>query len=317
MLDMNKNIMSNIGSNSTAKDKNRKEIISGMSTKNVTKEQEKIAVVTGSSSGIGFETSLLLAKNGFRTYATVRNPDKAKALRDISDKGELPIHVVELDVDSDKSVKDAIDRIKDESGRIDVLVNNAGYALFGALEDLSMDEIKAQFETNLFGAIRVMKAVLPIMRKQQGEGTIVNISSMGGRISFPLGSAYHGTKFALEGVSESLRYETQPFGIKVVLIEPGVIRSNFLRNVKLAQMALEPTSPYAPMVQTLQKASTRIYEQATPPEEVAKVILKAVTIDNPDLRYLVGNDAIQMIQARKGMSDQEFGVLLKQQVLAQ
>jgi NAD(P)-dependent dehydrogenase (short-subunit alcohol dehydrogenase family) len=316
MLDMNKNIMSNIGSNSTAKDKNRKEIISGMSTKNVTKEQEKIAVVTGSSSGIGFETSLLLAKNGFRTYATVRNPDKAKALRDISDKGELPIHVVELDVDSDKSVKDAIDRIKDESGRIDVLVNNAGYALFGALEDLSMDEIKAQFETNLFGAIRVMKAVLPIMRKKQG-GTIVNVSSIGGRISFPLSSAYHGTKFALEGVSESLRYETQPFGIKVVLIEPGVIGSNFLRNVKLAQMALEPTSPYAPMVQTLQKASTRIYEQATPPEEVAKVILKAVTIDNPDLRYLVGNDAIQMIQARKGMSDQEFGVLLKQQVLAQ
>jgi NAD(P)-dependent dehydrogenase (short-subunit alcohol dehydrogenase family) len=316
MLDMNKNIMSNIGSNSTAKDKNRKEIISGMSTKNVTKEQEKIAVVTGSSSGIGFETSLLLAKNGFRTYATVRNPDKAKALRDISDKGELPIHVVELDVDSDKSVKDAIDRIKDESGRIDVLVNNAGYALFGALEDLSMDEIKAQFETNLFGAIRVMKAVLPIMRKKQG-GTIVNVSSIGGRISFPLSSAYHGTKFALEGVSESLRYETQPFGIKVVLIEPGVIGSNFLRNAKLAQMALEPTSPYAPMVQTLQKASTRIYEQATPPEEVAKVILKAVTIDNPDLRYLVGNDAIQMIQARKGMSDQEFGVLLKQQVLAQ
>lgn len=316
MLDMNKNIMSNIGSNSTAKDKNRKEIVSGMSTKNVTKEQEKIAVVTGSSSGIGFETSLLLAKNGFRTYATVRNPDKAKALRDISDKGELPIHVVELDVDSDKSVKDAIDRIKDESGRIDVLVNNAGYALFGALEDLSMDEIKAQFETNLFGAIRVMKAVLPIMRKKQG-GTIVNVSSIGGRISFPLSSAYHGTKFALEGVSESLRYETQPFGIKVVLIEPGVIGSNFLRNVKLAQMALEPTSPYAPMVQTLQKASTRIYEQATPPEEVAKVILKAVTIDNPDLRYLVGNDAIQMIQARKGMSDQEFGVLLKQQVLAQ
>jgi NAD(P)-dependent dehydrogenase (short-subunit alcohol dehydrogenase family) len=316
MLDMNKNIMSNIGSNSTAKDKNRKEIISGMSTKNVTKEQEKIAVVTGSSSGIGFETSLLLAKNGFRTYATVRNPDKAKALRDISDKGELPIRVVELDVDSDKSVKDAIDRIKDESGRIDVLVNNAGYALFGALEDLSMDEIKAQLETNLFGVIRVMKAVLPIMRKKQG-GTIVNVSSIGGRISFPLSSAYHGTKFALEGVSESLRYETQPFGIKVVLIEPGVIGSNFLRNAKLAQMALEPTSPYAPMVQTLQKASTRIYEQATPPEEVAKVILKAVTIDNPDLRYLVGNDAIQMIQARKGMSDQEFGVLLKQQVLAQ
>ena len=146
---------------------------------------------------------MLLAKNGFRTFATVRNPDKAKAIRNISEKGELPIRVVELDVNSDKSVNDAIDRIKDESKSIDVIVNNAGYSLIGALEDLSMDEIKAQFETNLFGAIRVMKAVLPIMRKQQG-GTIVNVSSMAGRVGFPLFPAYNGTKYALEGVSESL-----------------------------------------------------------------------------------------------------------------
>jgi NAD(P)-dependent dehydrogenase (short-subunit alcohol dehydrogenase family) len=303
--------MSDIGSYATAKDKNRQVIVSTMS-KNMT-EGEKIAVVTGSSSGIGFETSLLLAKNGFRTYATVRNLEKAKAIKNISDKGDLPIRVVELDVDSDKSVKDAIDRINDESKRIDVLVNNAGYALVGALEDLSMDEIKAQFETNLFGAIRVMKAVLPTMRKQQGGGTIVNISSMGGRIAFPLDPAYHGTKFALEGVSESVHYETEPFGIKVVLIEPGIIGSNFLRNAKLAQMAVEPSSPYAPMVQTLQKVAPSFYDQATPPEEVAKAILKVVTIDNPDLRYVVGNDAIQMMKAREGMSDPEFEGLIKQQ----
>jgi NAD(P)-dependent dehydrogenase (short-subunit alcohol dehydrogenase family) len=303
--------MSDIGSYATAKDKNRQVIVSTMS-KNMT-EGEKIAVVTGSSSGIGFETSLLLAKNGFRTYATVRNLEKAKAIRDISEKGELPIQVVELDVDSDKSVKDAIDRINDESKRIDVLVNNAGYALVGALEDLSMDEIKAQFETNLFGAIRVMKAVLPTMRKQQGGGTIVNISSMGGRIAFPFDPAYHGTKFALEGVTESVHYETEPFGIKVVLIEPGIIGSNFLRNAKLAQMAVEPSSPYAPMVQTLQKVAPSFYDQATPPEEVAKAILKVVTIDNPDLRYVVGNDAIQMMKAREGMSDPEFEGLIKQQ----
>jgi NAD(P)-dependent dehydrogenase (short-subunit alcohol dehydrogenase family) len=303
--------MSDIGSYATAKDKNRQVIVSTMS-KNMT-EGEKIAVVTGSSSGIGFETSLLLAKNGFRTYATVRNLEKAKAIKNISDKGDLPIRVVELDVDSDKSVKDAIDRINDESKRIDVLVNNAGYALVGALEDLSMDEIKAQFETNLFGAIRVMKAVLPTMRKQQGGGTIVNISSMGGRIAFPLDPAYHGTKFALEGVTESVHYETEPFGIKVVLIEPGIIGSNFLRNAKLAQMAVEPSSPYAPMVQTLQKVAPSFYDQATPPEEVAKAILKVVTIDNPDLRYVVGNDAIQMMKAREGLSDPEFEGLIKQQ----
>jgi NAD(P)-dependent dehydrogenase (short-subunit alcohol dehydrogenase family) len=288
-----------------------------MSTKNMTKEREKIAVVTGSSSGIGFETSLLLAKNGFRTYATVRNLDKAKEIRNLADKGELPIRVVELDVDSDKSVGDAIDRINDENKGIDVVVNNAGYMLMGALEDLSMDEIKAQFETNVFGAIRVMRAVLPIMRKQQG-GTIVNVSSMAGRISFPIGSAYHGTKFALEGLSESLHYETQPFGIKVILIEPGVIGTNFLKNIKVAQMAQEPTSPYTAMFETLQKAFIRqFHDQATSPEEVAKVILNAVTSDNPELRYVVGNDAIQMIEANKGMSDQEFGVLVTRQFLAQ
>jgi NAD(P)-dependent dehydrogenase (short-subunit alcohol dehydrogenase family) len=274
--------------------------------------EERIAVVTGSSSGIGFETSLLLAKNGFRTYATVRNPDKAKALRDISDKGELPMRVIELDVDSDKSVEDAIHKINDESKKIDVLVNNAGYVLVGALEDLSMDEIKAQFETNLFGAIRVMKAVLPIMRKQQG-GTIVNVSSMGGRVAFPLCPAYHGTKFALEGVSESIRFEADLFGIKVILVEPGTIRSNFLTNAKVGQKTAIPTSPYAPKLQILQKAWGPIFDKGTSPEEVAKVIFKAVTSDNPSLRYMVGDDAIQMMEARKGMSDLEFEGLVKQQ----
>jgi NAD(P)-dependent dehydrogenase (short-subunit alcohol dehydrogenase family) len=288
-----------------------------MSTKNMTKDkEEKVAVVTGSSSGIGLETSLLLAKNGFRTFATVRNLDKANAIRIISDKGKLPIHVVELDVSSDKSVNAAIDKINDESKRIDVLVNNAGYSLIGALEDLSMDEIKAQFETNLFGTIRVMKAVLPIMRKQKG-GTIVNVSSMAGRVGFPLFPVYSGTKFALEGVSESMRLETDPLGIKIVLVEPGTIRSNFASNAIIGQKAAEPSSPYASLMETLQKATARFIDQGTPPEEVAKVILKAVTIDNPDLRYLVGNDAIQMIEARKGMSDQEFGVVVKEHLLAQ
>jgi NAD(P)-dependent dehydrogenase (short-subunit alcohol dehydrogenase family) len=279
-------------------------------------KEEKVAVVTGSSSGIGLETSLLLAKNGFRTFATVRNLDKANAIRNISDKGELPIQVIELDVNSDKSVNTAIDKINDESKRIDVLVNNAGYSLIGALEDLSMDEIKAQFETNLFGTIRVMKAVLPIMRKQKG-GTIVNVSSMAGRVGFPLFPVYSGTKFALEGVSESISLEMEPLGIKIVLVEPGTIRSNFASNAIIGQKAAAPNSPYASLMETLQKATARFIDQGTPPEEVAKVILKAVTIDNPDLRYLVGYDAIQMIEARNGMSDQEFGVVVKEHLLAQ
>jgi NAD(P)-dependent dehydrogenase (short-subunit alcohol dehydrogenase family) len=285
----------------------------------MTKEKaavEKTAVVTGSSSGIGFETSLLLAKNGFHTYATVKNANKAEALRDVSDKGKLPIQVIELDVNGDKSVKDAIDKIMKESKRIDVVVNNAGYGQEGALEELSMDEIKAQFETNLFGAIRVMKAVLPIMRKQDG-GTIINISSVLGRVAFPLFSAYHGTKFALAGVSESMRYETEPFGIKVILVEPLAVKSNFFRNLKVGQKAAESSSPYASMAQTMDKAWDHVSDQATPPEEVAKVVLKAVTSEIPSMRYIVGGDAVQMIEEKKRMSDLEFEGLIKKQFLAQ
>ena len=142
-----------------------------------------VAVVTGSSSGIGFETSLLLAKNGFFTYATMRNLDKSNNIIDLKLKEKLPLEVLELDVTDDKSVKEAIEKIANEQGTVDVLVNNAGYALVGPLEELSIQEFKEQFETNVFGAIRVTQAVLPIMRKQR-HGTIVNISSIAGRIGF-------------------------------------------------------------------------------------------------------------------------------------
>jgi NAD(P)-dependent dehydrogenase (short-subunit alcohol dehydrogenase family) len=152
-------------------------------------QQEKTAVVSGSSTGNGFETSLLLARNGFYTYATMRNVDKSDGIVDVARKDGLPLEVLQLDVTDDKSVKDAIDTILGKRGRIDVVVNNAGYDAFGAVEDLSVEEIKAQFETNFFGAIRVMKAVLPIMRKQR-TGTIVNVSSAGGLVGIPLNSAY-------------------------------------------------------------------------------------------------------------------------------
>jgi NAD(P)-dependent dehydrogenase (short-subunit alcohol dehydrogenase family) len=275
--------------------------------------EEKTAIVTGSSTGIGFETSLLLARNGFYTYATMRNLDKSKEIMDAARKEGLPLQVLQLDVTDDGSVKDGIERIVNKRKRIDVLVNNAGYGLNGALEDLSMDEIKAVFETNLFGAIRVMKAVLPNMRKQRG-GTIVNISSSGGRFGIPLNSAYHGTKFALEGISESVRLETEPFGIKVILIERGAIKSNFPRNLKVAQKAAEPSSPYAATIGGLRND---VFDHATPPIEVAKVVLKAVTSDNPSLRYLVGDDAKQIIDARNRMSEQEFQTLVKQQYVGQ
>ena len=162
-------------------------------------EITRVAVVTGSSSGIGFETALLLARSGFHTYATMRNLEKSKSITEIANTEKLPLQVVQLDVNDDISVKNAIDKIVSaaENKRIDALVNNAGYGLVGALEDLSLEEIKAQFETNLFGVIRVTQQVVPVMRKQNGGGgggggTIVNVSSVGGRMGVPILSAYQG-----------------------------------------------------------------------------------------------------------------------------
>jgi short-subunit dehydrogenase len=273
----------------------------------------KVAIVTGSSTGIGYETSLILARNGFLTYATMRNINKSENIKSIATKENLPSQIKQLDVTEDVSVTNAIQAISSEAGRIDVLVNNAGYALTGALEDLSMEEIKAQFETNFFGAIRVMQAVIPIMRKQR-RGKIVNITSTAGRISIPQYSIYNGTKFALEGLSESIQYELEPFGIKIILIEPGAVGSNFWRNIKIANKASSnPNSPYAQLANNMSKAFKKMEENVIHPSEVAKVILDAVTSDNPQLKYVVGNDAARIMEARKNMSDREFGNLRKKQ----
>ena len=278
-------------------------------------QENKVAIVTGSSSGIGFETSVILARNGFHTYAAVRSLDKSKPLIDMSKKDGLSIQVVELDVSNDKSVKDAINKVLSENKRIDVVVNNAGYALAGSFEDLSMDEIKSQFETNFFGVIRVIQAILPTMRNQR-NGRIVNVSSMGGRIAIPLDSAYHGTKFALEGVSESLQYEVEQFGIKIIIIEPGAIKSNFFNNLKMASKAQRLDSPYTQMMQKLNAGFSFMLENAPHPVEVAKVILAAVTSEDPQLRYTVGDDAAMILQAKRTMSDTEFRNLMKKQFLS-
>ena len=213
------------------------------------------------------------------------------------------------------SVTEAIDRIANQKGRIDVVINNAGYDLMGALEETSIDEIKAQFETNFFGAVRVMEAVIPMMRKQ-GGGIIVNVTSLGGRISFPLNSPYHATKFALEGLSESIQYELEPFGIKVIVIEPGGVGSNFLNNLKWASKMSDPPldSPYRSMQNSISEYFKRWAQNLTHPSEVAKVILQAVTADNPDFRYVVGKDAAMALESRKNMSDREFHDSIKKQI---
>ena len=277
-------------------------------------QDQKVAIVTGSSSGIGFETSLILARNGFHTYATMRNMEgeKSKPVTEVAKNEILQLQAIELDVDNDKSVIDAINTIVDERKRIDVLVNNAGYALGGALEDSSMDEIKAQFETNFFGAVRATKAVLLVMRRQ-GEGKIVNITSMGGRIAIPLSSFYHGSKFALEGLSESIQYELEPFGIKVILIEPGAVGSNFWKNIEIAKSSSDSDSPYTQFGNKILKAYKEMEQNTISPSVVAKTILDAITSNNPQLRYVVGEDAAKTLEARKNMPDNEFGDLIKKQ----
>jgi short-subunit dehydrogenase len=279
-------------------------------------QQQKVAIVTGSSTGIGYATSLLLARNRFHTYATMRNMEKSGDIQQIANKERLPLQVIQLDVNDIASIRNSIEKVESENERIDVLVNNAGYGLIGAFEDLSSEEIKSQFETNFFGVIRLTQQVLPIMRKQK-SGTIVNVSSGAGRIGFPGMSAYVSSKFALEGLSESMSYELEPFGIKVIIIEPGVIRTNFKKNSVMSKKSLDNSSisPYSSIIQKMDASISSIIEHATPPEEVAKAILHAVTSNNPELRYLVGNDMIMMAETKKSMSDEDFRKMMMQSII--
>lgn len=274
----------------------------------------KVAVVTGSSSGIGYETSLTLARIGFLTYTTMRNLNKSENIKSVATKENLPIRITQLDVTDSVSINNAIQAILSEKGRIDVLVNNAGYVLDGAFEDLSMDEIKAQYETNVFGLIRTTQAVLPAMRKQE-SGTIVNISSIAGRFGYPGGSAYISTKFAVEGLSESMAYELEPFGIKVIIIEPGVVRTNIFSSVVVAKKSQDPNSPYSQMKQKVASSFERMMKNASFPELVAKVVLEAVTNESPNLRYLAGKDAETWLDAKRNMSDKEFYKMMKQNLM--
>jgi len=273
---------------------------------------EKVAIVTGSSSGIGFETSLALAREGYFTYATMRDTTKSDKIKEIAQKENLKINVLELDVDDEKSVKSAIAQILDQKQRIDVLVNNAGWGLWGCVEDVSIDEFKEQFETNFFSIIRLIQEVGPTMRNQ-GSGTIVNISSVVGRIGFPASPAYISSKFALEGLSESLRFEFAPFGVDVIIIEPGVIKTNFMKNMKMAKKS-ELDTVYKDITTKVVSGVKMMVEMGTPPKEVANTIVKAIKDKKPLPRYVVGNDALMFLEAKKSKTDIEFENYLKKEL---
>ncbi len=289
-------------------------------------EKQSIAVVTGSSTGIGFETSLLLARNGFYTYATMRDTHKGDNIKEIANDENLPLKVLSMDVDNDDSIRNTIQNVLDEKKKIDILINNAGYGLFGALEDISIEEAKKQFETNLFGAIRTIKEVLPTMREQK-NGLIINITSLAGIVGIPAECIYVSTKFALEGLSESISYELQPYGIQVILIEPGVITTNFVPNIKFPNQIYNnnnikkknSSSYYSNTIDTFLSHYFSAMNNAQPPKEVAIVILEAIkNASNSSeslFRYTVGGDAKTFAQAKKGMSDSQLHEFISNKLL--
>ena len=267
-------------------------------------ECKRTVLVTGCSSGIGLATCHVLSRNNFITYGTVRNLSKAKKIQDLMNMDDLSLKILRLNVNDNQSIKLAVKKILNDTGRIDVLINNAGYGMFGPIEEITTQEIKKQFETNFFGAIRLIKAIVPIMRKQ-GNGTIVNISSMVGRFGVPLNSAYVSSKFAVEGLSESISFELEEFGIRVIVIEPGVVKSDFFHNVKVKGMNLE--SPYHELMERrvnfLDKA---MKNSLTCSYDVASIILDALNSKDPKFRYVVGNDATNSLRMRNSLSDRKF-----------
>jgi len=274
---------------------------------------EKIALITGCSSGIGFETALALARANFFTFATMRDTSKADKIQEIAKKENLSLEIVQLDVDKEDSIKSAVKKILEQKGRIDVLVNNAGYGLFGCIEDISIDELKAQFETNFFGQVRLIQETAPIMRKQ-GSGIIVNVSSVAGRIGFPGTPAYISSKFALEGLSECMRYELSPFGIKTIIIEPGVIKTNFFSSMKTTKG--KPNSPYKEITEKVMNGVKMMAEMGTPAVDVAKTIINAIQTDEPLPRYIVGSDAAMFLEAKKMKTDIEFENYIKKELFS-
>lgn len=264
---------------------------------------EKVALVTGSSSGIGLETALALARDGFETYASMRDVKKSVELEYAAKKENLKIKIIELDVDKEESIISAIKKISSDSGRLDVLVNNAGYGQFGCTEDITLDDFRKQFETNFFSIVKIIQEVSPIMRNQK-SGIIVNISSVVGKIGLPGSPAYISTKFALEGFSECLRYELGQFGIKTTLIEPGVIKTNFFNSMKIPESKKDPK--YKELTDHILAGLKMMAEMGTPPSQVADVIMKAINSDEILPRYIVGTDAAMFMEAKQAKTDLEF-----------
>ena len=268
-------------------------------------DSTRVALVTGASSGIGEHAARELRRKGFTVYAVARRLEPMAALE------AEGVTTFSMDVTDDASMTAGIDRIISEQGRIDVLVNNAGYGSYGAVEDVPLDEGRRQFEVNLFGLARLVQLVTPHMRSQ-GGGRIINVSSIGGRIYEPLGAWYHATKFAVEGLSDSLRIELKPFGIDVVIIQPGPILTEWNAIARESLVERSATGAYAAQA----RAVARVLQAAdapgrgSTPDVVGRKIALAATTAHPKARYPVGRGAGTIIGARTVLPDRAFDALV-------
>jgi len=269
----------------------------------------KVILITGASSGMGKATALELIESGYTVYGAARRVEK---MQDIVDKGG---HALHLDVTKPDEITSAVNQIINDQGRINVLINNAGYAVYGSIEDTTLEDARQQFEVNLFGAASLTRAVLPVMRERK-SGKIINISSMGGKIYTPLGAWYHASKHALEAWSDCLRLEVKQFGIDVVIIEPGLITTDFGDVMIKPLLERSGQGPYSAIAQSVAETTRETYqpENSSSPSVVVDTILKAIRSKKPKTRYTCGKMARPLISLRKYLSDRLFDKALMSQI---
>ena len=266
----------------------------------------KTVLITGASSGIGKETAKTLLREGYIVYTAAR---RVEQMDDLKQLGGIPI---KMDITKEKDVAAAVDQITQDHDGIDILINNAGFGLYGAVEDIPIDEARYQFEVNLFGLAYLTQLVLPSMRKQR-FGKIVNLSSMGGKMYTPLGAWYHATKHAIEGWSDCLRFELKPFNIDVIIIEPGMINTEFSDVLSGPIGKHSGNGPYREMVQAVARASNNS-SGGSPPSVIANAISQAVNANRPRTRYVAGNMARPLMFMRTYFGDRFFDMILGRMV---
>tara|TARA_B100000242_G_C43049378_1_gene490148 strand:- start:2049 stop:2882 length:834 start_codon:yes stop_codon:yes gene_type:complete len=269
----------------------------------------KVILITGTSSGIGKDTALSLIKEGHVVYGAAR---RLEMMQDIIQAGG---HAIKMDILKERNIDEVVNQIVKEQNRIDVLINNAGYGLWGAVETISIPEAKRQFDVNIFGLAYLTKKIIPLMRKQK-SGKIINMSSMGGKVYTPFGAWYHATKYALEGWSDCLRIELKSFGIDVILIEPGVIKTEFQDVMMDSTVERSIGTPYEKKLKALEKATQEMYARGigSPPSTITKLIIKAINSHNPKRRYVGGLFAKPMLFIKKWFGDKMYEKAIMSQI---